>query len=46
MKNKHCTYEEKIAFCNFRNYHYFDNFFNKSRVTATATGDYSKQRIV
>ena len=36
MKNKHYTYEKKIAFCNFRNYHHLDNFFNKSRVTALA----------
>ena len=36
MKNKHYTYEKKIAVCNFRNYHYFDNLLNKSTITAFA----------
>ena len=36
MKSKHHTYGKKIADCNFRNYHFPDNFFRKSKVTASA----------
>ena len=36
MKSKHCAYGKKIAFCNFRDYRYTDNFIHKSRVTAIA----------
>ena len=30
------AYGKKIAFCNLRNYHFTDNFFHKSRITAIA----------
>jgi len=36
MKSKYRTYGKEIALCNFRNYHYIDNFNHKSRVTAIA----------
>lgn len=36
MKSKHCCYGKKIAFRNFRNYHFLDDFFHKSKMTALA----------
>ena len=36
MASKHIADGKKIAFCNFRNYHFVDSFFHKSRVTAIA----------
>ena len=35
MKSKHiATYGKKIAFCNFRDYHNFDNNLHKSTIAA------------
>ena len=36
MKSKHCTDGKKIAVCNFRDYHFIDSFFHKSKMTALA----------
>jgi len=36
MKSKHIANGKKIAICDFRDYHFFDNFFHKSKVTASA----------
>ena len=36
MKSKHIANGKKVAVCNFRDYHTFDNLFHKSRVTAIA----------
>ena len=36
MKSKHIANGKKIAICDFRDYHTFDNFLHKSRVTAIA----------
>ena len=36
MKSKHCVNGKKIAVCNFRDYHFIDNFLHKSRMTALA----------
>ncbi len=36
MKSKHFANGKKIAICDFRDYHAFDNFLHKSRVTAFA----------
>ena len=36
MKSKHIANGKKIAICDFRDYHSFDNFLHKSRVTAIA----------
>jgi len=36
MKSKHIANGKKIAVCDFRDYHSFDNFLHKSRVTAIA----------
>lgn len=34
MKSKHCTYDKKTDYFGFCNYHYYDNFFNKSTIAA------------
>ena len=36
MKSKHIADGKEIAICDFRDYHTFDNFLHKSRVTAFA----------
>lgn len=36
MKSKHCVNGKKVAVCNFRDYHFIDNLFHKSRMTALA----------
>ncbi len=36
MKSKHCADGKKVAVCNFRDYHFIDNFLHKSRITASA----------
>ena len=36
MKSKHIANGKKVAICDFRGYHIFDNFLHKSRMTALA----------
>ena len=46
MKSKHYAYGEKIAFCNFRSYHFAGNFVHKSRITAIAVAVIHNEIIV
>ena len=46
MKSKHYAYGEKIAFCNFRSYHFVGNFVHKSRITAIAVAVIHNEIIV
>ena len=34
MKSKHCIYGKKAARSIFGNYHFLDNFFHNSKITA------------
>ena len=36
MKSKHIANGKKVAICNFRDYHIFDDFLLKSKMTALA----------
>ena len=40
MKSKHYANGKKIVVCNFRDYHFTDNFLHKSTIAASAKVGY------